>query len=64
MIAHRLKTVQHADQILVLEAGRIIQRGKHEDLIKQDGIYADFIQSRKKAENWSIAGKETLGVEV
>ena len=42
MIAHRMKTVQEADQILVLDQGRIVQRGRHAELMKQGGIYADF----------------------
>ncbi len=56
MIAHRLKTVQNADQIIVLEEGRIVQSGRHEDLLKQKGIYADFIHVREKAVGWKIAG--------
>lgn len=49
MIAHRLKTVQNADQILVLDDGKIVQRGTHDELIGQKGIYADFIGIRRKA---------------
>lgn len=54
MIAHRLKTVQHADQILVLDEGKIVQRGTHSELIKQKGIYAGFIGVRKKAIGWKL----------
>ena len=54
MIAHRLKTVRNADQILVLSGGHIVQTGKHEDLIRQPGIYADFIGIRKKAIGWKL----------
>ena len=39
MIAHRLKTVRHADQIVVVDKGRIVQQGTHEQLMKQEGIY-------------------------
>ncbi len=55
MIAHRLKTVRKADQILVLENGRIAQQGTHESLIKEDGIYRDFVTERQEAVSWKIA---------
>ena len=54
MIAHRLKTVRHADQILVVDHGRIVQQGKHEELMKQPGIYADFVGGRKQAAGWKL----------
>ena len=54
MIAHRLKTVRHADQILVLDHGSIVQQGRHEDLIRQPGIYADFVGGRKEAASWKL----------
>lgn len=54
MIAHRLKTVKNADQILVDDRGRIVQRGKHAELMKQNGIYRKLINSRNEAVNWEI----------
>lgn len=56
MIAHRLKTVRRADQILVLDDGRIVQRGRHEELIGQKGIYADFVTGRREAIGWKLKG--------
>lgn len=55
MIAHRLKTVRNADQIIVVDKGRIVQQGKHDELMKQDGIYKNFITGRKKAVSWKIS---------
>ena len=54
MIAHRLKTVRHADQILVVDKGRIAQRGTHGELMAQDGIYRHFISGREKAVGWKL----------
>ena len=54
MIAHKLNTIKNADQIIVLEKGQIVQKGEHDELIKEEGIYSDFIKIREKAENWKI----------
>ena len=54
MIAHRLKTVRHAEKILVLSDGKIAQEGKHDELIKEAGIYADFVNGRKEAIGWKL----------
>lgn len=54
MIAHRLKTVRHADQILVIDHGRIVQKGRHEQLIAEPGIYADFVGGKKQAVDWKL----------
>lgn len=54
MIAHRLKTVRHADQILVIDHGRIVQQGKHEQLIEQPGLYADFVGGKKQTIGWKL----------
>ncbi|NMM61885.1 ABC transporter ATP-binding protein [Clostridium sp. P21] len=55
MIAHRLKTVRNADQILVVDRGQIVQQGKHEELIIQEGIYKRFVSERKEATSWSVS---------
>ena len=55
MIAHRLKTVRNADQILVLNNAHIVQRGTHAELIQQSVLYADFISARKEAIGWKLA---------
>ncbi len=54
MIAHRLKTVRHADQILVIDHGRIVQQGQYEQLIEQPGIYADFVGGKKQTVGWKL----------
>ena len=54
MIAHRLKTVRHADQIIVVDQGKIKEQGRHEDLMKQEGTYKKFIESREMAVSWKL----------
>ena len=54
MIAHRLKTVRHADQIAVVDKGRIVQLGTHEQLMAQDGIYRRFVATRTQAVSWKL----------
>lgn len=54
MIAHRLKTVRDCDNIFVIDEGKIVQSGKHDDLMKEDGIYKRFVLDRKDAVSWKI----------
>ena len=55
VIAHRLSTIREADQILVIDDGKIIQRGVHQDLIAEEGQYYDFWQRRLHAGSWKIS---------
>ena len=54
VIAHRLNTIQNADQILVIDNGQIAQYGTHEELLEQPGIYQEFVNIRKNANKWSL----------
>ena len=54
MIAHRLKTVERADQIIVVDHGKIVQQGTHAELMDQDGIYRNFIGERREAASWKV----------
>jgi ATP-binding cassette subfamily B protein len=49
-----MATIEKADQILVLDDGRIVQQGNHESLAAQEGVYRRFINIRKQAEEWNI----------
>lgn len=53
-IAHRLATIENADQILVVDEGRIVQKGTHRELIGQEGKYLDFVRAREQTEGWQI----------
>ena len=55
-IAHRLNTVRDADQIIVVDGGRIVQRGTHEELMREQGIYRRFIEVRREAAGWRMGG--------
>lgn len=54
MIAHRLKTVRNADQIVVVENGKIAQLGTHTQLMQEGGIYKNFVNARQQAAGWKI----------
>lgn len=54
MIAHRLKTVRDCDNIFVIDEGKIVQSGKHDKLMEEEGIYKRFVLDRKDAVSWKI----------
>ncbi|WP_267740149.1 ABC transporter ATP-binding protein [Myroides injenensis] len=58
MIAHRLETIKNADQILVMDRGRVSELGNHEQLIEQKGIYSSMWQSYLAARNWHIKSEK------
>ena len=53
-IAHRLATIENADQILVIGSGTVAQKGTHKQLLGQEGIYREFVRIREEAEGWQI----------
>ncbi|MDY0094027.1 MAG: ABC transporter ATP-binding protein [Candidatus Vecturithrix sp.] len=57
IIAHRLSTVTNADQILVIDRGKVAQRGRHADLIKAGGLYKNMWETYSRAREWTIARK-------
>ncbi len=64
VIAHRLPTIREADQIIVLQKGRIAERGKHDELLAAEGLYARMWQAAADSSNWQIGRKreEMTGV--
>lgn len=60
MIAHRLTTIRNVDEILVLENGKIIERGNDEELMKQNSVYKHFLQTYKIANDWRVADENIL----
>lgn len=57
-IAHKINTIKNADQIIVLDEGQIVQRGTHQELIQEHGIYRDFLSIRDQSESWKIESGE------
>lgn len=64
VIAHRLSTIQNADQIVVLEKGRIVDCGKQEELLKRCPLYADMWKAHIGAKNWSVSEKKEVAAHV
>ncbi len=54
IIAHRLSTITSADQILVIDQGKVIEQGRHSELVSRDGLYKRFWEKRQKARGWKI----------
>ena len=53
VIAHRLNTIRHANQIFVVAEGQIVQRGVHKELMREEGIYRKFISVRENSQGWN-----------
>ena len=61
VIAHRLSTIKNCDRILVLDGGRIAESGTYDELIRQDGIFAELIANQKLDDNENEGSENTCG---
>lgn len=61
-IAHRLSSIREADQILVVDEGRIVERGRHNELIDRDGLYRRMWRAHIDADSWTIAAEQVSKV--
>jgi len=59
VIAHRLSTIRQAQEIVVLDRGRVVQRGRHEDLVEAPGLYANIYRAQQVARRWDVAAPLT-----
>jgi ATP-binding cassette subfamily B protein len=57
VIAHRLSTIQHADHIVVVEEGRVVEQGRHGELMTRGGLYARLVEAYHRAQSWALAVK-------
>lgn len=64
VIAHRISTIQNADQIVVLKKGRIVDCGKQKELLKRCPLYADMWKAHIGAKNWSVSEKKEVAAHV
>ncbi len=55
VVAHRLSTIQHADQIVMIDQGRVVQQGTHEQLLRVPGLYRQFCEERSRAQQWTLS---------
>ncbi|MDR2515984.1 MAG: ABC transporter ATP-binding protein, partial [Spirochaetaceae bacterium] len=58
IIAHRLSTIKRADQILVIDKGEIVERGKHDELLAKGGQYKNLWQRRQNARSWKLQRRD------
>ncbi|MDE0336088.1 MAG: ABC transporter ATP-binding protein [Caldilineaceae bacterium] len=60
VIAHRLSTIRHADKIVVLDSGRIVETGAHDELMARGGRYAQMVETQSLARSWQLSGQPEL----